>query len=932
MGKVQNEVLRKPSSITYLALVFEREHDKRCWTVGIGLSAREQDASEEILCTFIAPDQSLRASDFTRSTPEGTYPLYHEDLLVNLRRVQGFENFGHRPTNFTKNVLTALRAKTGYSAEPKRFLTSIKNALRFKEMETVNQFVRDFLLDDDKIDIQALRSSVATWRGFQEKIEQLEEQKAKVDAAIAEYSELIAKMEEERRLRWVERKAECDRLDQHLASLRRELEAKRAELCELEAKLARTRSRKEATAEEIGDIRRSLETDNRELAIKSFRLDLTAAEKSLAEAKRHRDAYLVILSGSASILSRLLPVYGNEEFLRAKAACESLVSRMSADTKVSSRDVDAAVRGTVEPLTAYLALLDQGHDDILTQRGQLKSELNHNQDQLRNLMAGKALIRRETQSLIERLAAIDIEAVPISTLVEVIDEDWRDAVETVLGPAREALLVDPEDIHEATRFMRRGRRDFMGCQIANTTKSHEIPQIPKPDSLAAVVATDDRHVRSFLNRRLNAVIRVDTEEELLRVDRGATKDCLTAAAGTIEVRRPTERHLLGKDTSTRNRPLLEKRIAELEHQLDRSNREVTGYRGLVTAIGSYLDGVKLAGGLLALENAVNDATEHSFALQDNIRTLESERPVEIRERLESLECDLKGYKEDEATEEREVRVAYGAVDRLERDVAGAEDKAQAANVAFAAVDDLTGDERESYDRNFADLLGQFENLPAVRDAARDSATAAARRAQLLAGSAPRVAEVYGRDYDVPGWQQGFTHQEAFEWLIASRTVVENHHLTQYRDKVEAARLAMEESLRSDLLLKLYSRVEGAKIQIQALSRQLRMRVFHRERYELLSRPNPTFQDIVQVAKRIYENAAEVSTLFSADAELDGDIARGVAKIRAMLESGDDVSEISDYRNYLNFEMITRRIEDNEIASEYSKRQATGSGGEKQVPF
>lgn len=931
LGKIQNEVLR-PTSITYVALVFERERDGRCWTVGIGLSAREQDQSEEILCAFIAPDQSLRASDFLGTSDQGRFALPHEELLVALKRVQGFENFGHRPTHFTKHILNSLRAKTGFAAEPKRFITSIKNALRFTEMESANQFVRTFLLDDDKIDIETLRNSVATWRGFQEKIEVLEEQKIRVNAAIDEFNELIDKLEEETRLRWVERKAERDRLDQHVTSLRREKAAKEVELTELEANLASTRSRKTATSDEIKDIRRSLATDERELAIKSFQLDLDRAQAGLEEVSKRHGAYLVVLSSTTSILAQLILTYGNDEYVRAKRACEALVARMGAETRISPRDVDAAVRGTVDPLEAYLELINEAHIRHIGERGQYQIELNHTRDQLRDINAGKALLRRETQSLVDQLAALDIEATPLSTLVEVVDEDWRDAVETLLGPAREALIVDPADAREATAHLRRYRREFIGCQIVNTTKTNDMDPRPRADSLAAILATDDPHVRAFLNRRLNAVVRVETEDELLRVDRGVTRDCLTASGGAIEVRRPADRHLLGKDTLARNRPLLEARVADLEAQLDRAGREEKRHRQLLDTARAYLAGVAASAGMFALESAVNDANERCLALRDNIRTLESERPADIRERLAHLESDLEGLSEDEAADERELRKAQLVLAEVTTKVEGAEEAASTAENAFAAVDIVTLSEREGYQRDFRALLQQFGNLPAVRNAARDSAGLAGRRALLLSGSAPRLAETYGRDYDVAGWDEGFTHERALGWLLDSRAVVEGHHLIQYREQVETARVAMEEALRSDLLLKLHSRIEAAKTQINDLSRQLRSRVFHRERYEFRTRPNPAFNDIVQVAKRIYDNAADVATLFSADAQLDGDVARGVAKIRAMLESGNDVSEISDYRNYLQFELITRRVEDDEIASEYSKRQGVGSGGEKQVPF
>ncbi|AXK44030.1 SbcC/MukB-like Walker B domain-containing protein [Erythrobacter aureus] len=936
LGKIQNDQLR-PESITYLALVFEREHDKRCWTIGLGLSAREQDSSEDILCAFIAPGQSLRAEDFVARGPDGPYPLDHEDLLVKLKRVPGFENHGNRPTNFTKHVLDALRGKH-YKAEPKRFLSSIKSALRFKEMESANQFVRNYLLDDDKIDIEALRTSVATWRGFQEKIEQLEEQRGVVLDVINEYRSLIDSALEQKSMRWVERKAERDRLERHLSNLNKQLEAKRQELSQLEAILASTRNRRQATADEIADISRSLATNDLELAIKDFKIQLEGARKAEAEAQRHRDAYLLLLGSSTSILSQMVQTYDKGQYIEAKTAFEAIVSRMDASEKLTSREVDLAVQNAMAPAEAYQGELNKAFRNEAARTHQFQASLNEARDQLRDVIAGKALIRHQTQSLIDQLAARDIEATPVSTLVEVLDEEWRDAVETILGPAREALIVDPQDARDATSFMRQNRADFVGCQIVNTTRTREIDPEPRNDSLAAILSTDNPHVRAFLNRRLNNVVRVKTEDELLKVDRGITPDCIAASGGTIEVRRPVQQHLLGKDAQALNRPLLEQRIAELELDIDRANRREENLQTLVTALREFTAGVQKAEGLFPLENALSDASRRTLDLEDNIRRLESDRPVEVRERLDDLQADLEQLKEEEAEDERKVRVAQHELGKIDNQITdtetGAQIKTEAARAAFDMVDDISDDERASHQRDFDALLEGFENLPSLREAARTQGAAAAGRVARLTGSAPVKASTYARDYDVPGWEPelGQDHPAALEWLKESLALIDNHHLTQYREQVETARVTMEETVRSDLLLKLYSRIDGAKAQIRNLSNQLRTRIFHRERYEFTVKPNPAYHDIVQVAKRIRENPADVSTLFSPDAELDGEIARGVDKIRAMLESGEDVSEISDYRNYLRFDLITRRIEDDEIASEYSKRQGTGSGGEKQVPF
>lgn len=933
LGKIQNVTLR-PTSITYLALVFEREHDKRCWTIGMGLSAREQDQSEELLCAFIAPNQSLRSSDFLVENEVGRFPIDHTDLLVKLRRTPNFENYGHRPANFTKHVLTTLRGKN-FQADPKRFLTSLKRALRFSEMESANQFVRTFLLDDDKVDIETLRESVATWRNFQQKIEELEAQKEAVSRSIKTYRSIIELQEEAERMRWVEAYAEKLRLEDHLARLTKQFETKQGEHHRAQTLLTSTRARLEQAKDELGDIKRSLATDNRELAIRKLQIDLERITSQLADNERKRDSYLADLALAISISDSLIQTFDDGQYNAARSACKSLAERVKADKQVSPQDIDAAVQRTGQPLQAYRDVLNERYASRGREQTNMLADLRSTQDQLRTIMAGGALVQRQTQSLIDHLAARGIEAQPIATFIEVLDEEWREAVEMQLGEAREALIVDPEHAHAASTFVRENKHQFRGCRIVNTTKTSEIDPIPKVDSLAAILSTDNAHVRAYINRLLNNVIRVQSVDELLKVNRGITPDCMLASGGAIQVGRPRDKHLLGKDAIIQNRPFLEARISEFELDLDRAKTEIAKYASLLSRIDKFLAATSQSEGLFALDLAVRDASQSQLSTQDNIRDLQEKRDPSIRQRMQDLETDIDDFREQEADDERNLRVVQRELDLLEHQLSnpdnGVTKQSEEAGAAFAEIDLISQNERDVNLREYRALRSEFKEAPAIRNKARSEAARAEGDAKRHEGAAPEQAFHYAQQFEVPGWDKAFTHHQALEWLEASRDAVENNHLTQYREQVETARIAMEDALRSDLLLKLYDRIQNARGQINALSRHLKTKKFHEEHYEFSVNANPAYNDIIQVARQIRENPSDVSNLFTVGADLEGEIARGVSRIRKLLESGEDISEISDYRNYLQFELVTRD-KNGQVVSKYSERKGTGSGGEKQVPF
>jgi energy-coupling factor transporter ATP-binding protein EcfA2 len=931
LGNVDGKVLRE-ACITYLALVFEREHDQKTWTIGIAIEARADETSEEVLGTFIAPDQSLRAADFLEDAlGGGRTPVAFADLTTRLKRVPGFNNLGPRPTNFTKNVLQELRGRGGY-ADAERFLKTMKNALRFRGMESANDFIRGFILDDDKLDIESLRTSIATWRGFSEKIAQLEQQKIRLTEAIAQYRDIFVKQDEEKRNRWIARKAERERADYALKSLLAKSAAAEAEVEKFDVCVKRAQAGIQAILTEQADIKRALDTNNTELAIKRFQIDLGEAEKALEAAKFERLTFNMNVLAMAQTHDQLVEVYAGTERSESLAALKALGLRVREETVVNAKLIDELASNAVGPLKRYAAILTERRDAALGAQANLKVELQATRDQLRALITGRGLMRPATQGLIDTLKSHNISAEPLSTLVEVSDEDWRNAAETALGNAREALIVAPNDARKAIEILRANRKQFIGCQIVNTTKTNEISQTPEYDSLAAVIVTDNIHARAFINRRLNGIVRVATEEELLKVDRGITVDCISASGGSIEARRPAPNHLLGKDVQERNRPLIESQIAVIERSLLSESEKSSAMTELLETIKRTTSYVTASKGLLAAEDEVKACTERKITIEENIQTLESERPIEIRARLANLESDLVSLKEDEVEDARQLRVATYNAGGLRDKVTDRRLEFDKAEDEFRLVDAIPDHEREDAGREYAALLREFRDVSSVRNAANEAAARAGRQANALLGSAPLLAYSYAYEFKVDGYDKDATTGTQLLWLEQQYQMVEGNHLTQYKEKAERAKTAVEESLRSDLLVKLYTRLEAAKQQIRDLNATLRTKVFHRERYEFEIRPEPTYADIVQVARRVYENDADVMALFSDGAVIEGDIARGVARIHKLLESGEDVSAISDYRNYLRFELITRRVDTDEITSEFTTRQAAGSGGEKQVPY
>lgn len=930
LGKVHGETLRK-ECISYLALVFEREHDGQCWTVGLGLSARDEDSEEETLGAFIAPGQSLRAQDFLVEVDGGRRPLDYDELIARLRRTPEFDNHGARPVHFTQAILRHLKGRIG-AADANRYIKTLKNALRFKAMDSASDFVRGFILEDDRLNIEELRGSIQRWRRFQEQIAELEERETTLLAIIKDYQELLGRQDDVARYAWIAAHAECERINGILAGYQREQGGRAATLDALTADLRRLREARASIASEIAEIEAALRTNNKELAIESSRLRLREAEKELRGAEAAHAASLARFAVLPRLRDRIAQLHAEFETGSALLALEPLISRLDGTAgPVQAGEIDRLAGASITPLAELLDRVAAVRNRELGEIANARRDHQQLTGELEALKSGRPILQRSTAALIDLLSARGIEAVPLLAVIDIADEAWRDAAETLLGPAREALIVPPARAREAMGILRAAARDLAGAQIVNTTKTATIDPLPRSTSLAAIIETTDEHARAFVNRRLGNVLRVETEDELLRADRGITRECVYATGGAIEVRHQARMRLIGKNVQARNRDIIEERASTLTAFVTRSEKEngelsrlIDDIQALTRAIGDDI-------GLAELEARVAAAANIKYSLDDNIRTLTSERPVEVREKLEGLKRDLADYRTEEDDVERQERVAIAALEATKAKIERFEEELATARSVFDDADALSDELRAHAGRTYAELLTQHDNAPAVRNAAQERQRAAANRAQALRHSAPAKAYQYARDSEVEGFVPDDSIEQQLGWLGRELEAIRANQLRGYKQQAAKAREAVEQSLRSDLLVKLYTKLENARSQIRDLNRMLKPRLFHRERYEFEVRADPAFADIVNVAKRIYDNNLEVSTLFANDAQLEDDLAHGVARIQKMLDGNEDVTEISDYRNYLRFELVTR-TDDGRQSSTYSARQSSGSGGERQVPY
>ncbi|MDR1785786.1 MAG: hypothetical protein LBR23_04895 [Spirochaetaceae bacterium] len=412
------------------------------------------------------------------------------------------------------------------------YLDSLTRSIGFKPLDSIDQFVCDFILEENPVSIQDMKQNL---ENYKEADREARAASAKIDAL----KKICAKAAE-----W--RNYDGLILKQEYLKLKIELENEKR--------------RKESAAAELTSTENKLDFVVREIAsLAQKRLDLEqelrAVDMSLAANDAHR-LYEEINARIGRIKNNLAREgERSDSYHSLKAQCEALLGR------ALSEDFDAEIAALSEEAKKY--------QDEKYLAGKQKEEAT---EKLRDIRAELADIERgilrypdAPRELRAALEKAGIAAFFLAEAAEVIDDAWVDAVEGWLNTRRFAALVDPAEFQAALEVYDRLPRSIAGAFIPNiaTMRGAQV----KPGSLAEVVKAEG-YARLYLDYTLGRVMRADIGS-LKTYESAVTKECMTYNNHTAsrikeEVYR---RHYLGRSALEERKKFLDAEAVETEAAL-----------------------------------------------------------------------------------------------------------------------------------------------------------------------------------------------------------------------------------------------------------------------------------------------------------------------------------------------------------------------------
>ncbi|WP_062218270.1 SbcC/MukB-like Walker B domain-containing protein [Aureimonas sp. D3] len=933
----------RSSCETILALTFRNYYTEEPITVGVALSARHGDSREDVLSRFVIPGHAFSVAHVRRRVKGVSTIAPWSEIAASLRAEHpGMEEFRNSAEKFTAHMLTLMR-NGATPPNPKHFLRAFSNALAFKPIFDPTLFVRDFVLEPEPLDVERVRTSIATWRELERLIADVEA-RHKHALRIADRFRLWAgaRLSADRQ-RWRASAFETRRLAHELKACRAVLHAREGELKLERGVLESRREWIRGWDEEIRSKEALLGAAGGEAQLRQIDAEDKLAARDLAEAEKLWLKLREALAHLVRLHDALKPSDG-----RAADAARQALALSSGDLPPAE-----ALRGRGERLQALVEEatraenwqheLDAKADALLDETRRLQERLERVEGGLQRPQG--ALLSREATKLLAALQSAGIPAVPLCDVVEIADPSWQYAAEALLGRGREAIIVQPPLLQHAFDLMWSDRNTFSGCTLVKTSATRSTNAHVQAGSIVEALRTSDEHAKAFLAVRIGAFRKAETDAELDRLDRGVMRNGKTSSGMGLSVQRDLRELLFGRggggggDLSD-----LKAEAVTLRARLAEARDRLRTVRDAGRLLGPLLDTLRAEPGPFDLEHRLISAARRRETLSRDRTLVEESDAKGLRAELSDIRSERDAHAQ-ELREEVEPRVQalqqMVATARAKVDMAASQLRAGVTQRrrSFILMDAETNRELLGLDREGgkgaaaicaalrAEIRAEEEKradpmswLALKRNEARtasEEAASAARREQLA--SLRDLAE-YAASWrvsvppiDADGMAAGC------RFVFAELDRLENNELRGYRESCAKAGEEMRRILREDLLTRLSDKLGKVTYRLEGINRLLKRHRFTGQTYAFTFAVNGKFQ-------RMHELA-----LKAAEGELTDEIFEtSMDEVEAMIEGGEDAAQLADYRQYYTFEIVMTDAQGGRTT--LSSRAMKGSGGEAQVPF
>jgi len=935
------EQCARSQATTYVTLVWRDTETNEPVSMGVCIEASLGNEAEKVLGRYVIRGVELTMSEHLQTVDGATMPLPWSSFrhrLFEQSKVTGEEPLFDDGASYVKQVLFMLRGKAG-PASYDAFARAFRFALRMSFSKSVDQIVRQDVLEDRPTNIARFKQLVETFKrinllveGVELKIKQGLEVSKNFDAALAEARKSVT---------WTGLQASAAYELSNAAHEKLTGERFDQEVVVKECTEASTK------ADEV------LQTLNRDIA-KSTALqnahadhaENAGAQQALAQAQEKTTRREEELKRELRNFRQHLQSASANDMLAQWQPELVLVEQQLGDFSWEQNRVDQdglgqIIRGLGGTLKSAATHLGKEYDFV-------KEEIRLATERLTTIGLGmerastnRAQVSESTARLMHEFAEHGLHPTPVCDLVKVTDPKWQPAIEAYLAKNVESILLQ-DSMEEEKAFgiyqALQGKRSIYGVKIVRSDRARPGHGQPAADTVASLIQGSNQVAVAYLRGKLGNLKRANTAQEALRGERTLTLDGMLVGPGDFERLRlvPEADLQIGAgakgqvDGLRAESRVLNRKVADLQGR----QGDIDRIRQAVQSLSSPETLRLLLGFATQLGEALN---ERELAHQRTSGSTSAEYQT-LCAKLQALQ-DRKPQLEKDARNARDSVVrAQTVLDRLT-----AECTAKLLELQSKRTVHETCRGHADYDPGYASdrwdsLLEQFgDNYQAMADHCESQSKRCNAAVVRHLGPAQTLLGTFLTDHrEAVSDEVTSDWRKAKAWMEQQVTRLQNTELPQYKEQAQDAYLASQNTFRQDVALALHANLKYQTNTFKRLNDALKASpaFTNGERYQFQAKVRPDLMPL----KKFIENIADFGAdggLFGAPGEVPAQFAE---LLREKTTTGNAAvkSPLDDYREFFEFDIeietddpvtgVTKTI------GHLSKRIGPGSGGEHRAPL
>ena len=809
-----------------------------------------------------------------------------------------------------------------------KYFDLVTRALAFKAIDNVYQFIVDFLLKEDFVDIQNLRDSIKHYKVLEEKLKVSKKECDTLEEVIQFYNQYLENAFQIDVLDCTKEKLYERELRSLIENSQKRYQANEYQLKFIQQKLNQFHQDEESYQEKYHQLDQSL----RENDTYNLKNDLKKECERLKKEKEDKHKEYIELLDELQQEAKLL------KELRIQKAFIKALENEEYHTETLSTHLRKVEQEIIEKTnkTEY-------------QRSSLQLEITKNveqynqyQEEYTSLKENQLYYRKEIQELIcllnEQLTkhfGKSIEIKPLCEYIEVKDEKWRNALEGYLNSQRFDLIVEPEYFEYALLVYEeyKNKRGIYGVGIVDVAKLAKYGNVVLKETLADQLECKNTYARWYVNMLLSKVHCVDDVTQLRNYPTAITPTCMLYKNYTARALNPR----------IYNKPYIglgaiKIQLKTIEQQLETLQQEIKQQK-------VKLEALKNTQSLLKKSNA--DKILYRIDLLDKYHSLEKEYQ-EVNERYQKLElddsiislqeeCEAVKKQLDQTKKEKEnALMKKGSLENnLETFKEQLEQTQESYDVLHEKIIQFEMDHLElsqKADQKVIVYLKRFvKDFKSMKNEIDYQKSVSQDKARQVESQIEMKMKDYNNEYNI-GFENSLKDIESYKHRFHQ---LKDMDIVSKEEKTRQAKLKCEESFKTSFISGLNEKIENAKKDIYELNKGLAQRDFNGETYEFCVSPTSRddfkeYYKIIQSGKEYMANNLLSETLNESQRRIMDELFIKLSSVENDQETEKMLLEYTDYRNYLDYD-IKIKYNSGDFAY-FSKVNKEKSGGETQTPF